>query len=159
MDKISKLETPFGIVEILFDDVFVQFNCQDIGPNSRLFPDVNGAFRIFVDVELDGEEHRLKMKIRNCDVRGDVENGELFESLAFYSGVGKLTLGCYASFGDCDEFGLDYDGSLCSDGIEIYISASTRTSTFKFGVCWLDECTDENEVQTWFGADPSIRLG
>ena len=156
MDRISSLDTPFGIIEILFDDVPVQFNCRNIGPDIDLFPEANGAFRISVDVDLDGEEHLLKMKMRNCAVSGEPETGERLEAISFYSGVGKITLGCYASFGDYEDYEFDYDGCLCSDGIEIGIFSSTKTHTFKFGVCWVNQCTEENDVQTWFGADPAI---
>ena len=78
------------------------------------------------------------------------------ETISFYNEHGKITLGCYASFGDYLNYNLDFDGSLCHDGIEVDIFSSTKTQVYKFGVCWLDVCTKENEAQTWFGADPGI---
>ena len=84
------------------------------------------------------------------------ESGELLEAVSFYKNGGKITLGCYASFGDSADYGLDYDGSICSDGIEIEVTSETKTREFKFGVCWINNCTEETDVQTWYGADPSI---
>ena len=60
-----------------------------------------------------------------------------------------------ASFGACEEYDLDYDGNYYPDGIEICVLPNTKTNEYYFGVCWLNKCTGENDVQTWFGADPS----
>lgn len=76
--------------------------------------------------------------------------------ISFYQNGCKLTLGCTASFGDHEDYGLDYDGSICKNGIEINILPTTKSRNFKLGVCWINNCNDENDTQTWFGADPSI---
>lgn len=33
---------------------------------------------------------------------------------------------------------------------------TTSDRKLKFGVYWIQPCTDENEVQTWLGANPFL---
>lgn len=149
------LSTPFGSVELLLDDKPVIFNHRSIEPNERLFPDVEAAHRLNYDFVADGNAHTLSFKIKECILKGEPETGELLEAVSFYKDNNKITLGCTASFGDYKDYNLDYDGTLCADGIEIYIATNTKSQTFKFGVCWIKECTDKNDEQTWYGADSS----
>jgi len=151
-----ELHTPFGGIQILVDDTIVNFDHRSIDPNKQLFPDVDAAHRINIKVKNDGKNHTIQIRLTNCNVDGNIESGETLEAISFYKNNGKITIGCYASFGDCKEYNLDYDGFYCADGIQIEILPTTQTQDFKFGVCWLKECTNENDVQTWFGADPSI---
>lgn len=150
------LSTPMGSVELLLDGEPVSFRNLSIEPNERLFPDVDAAHRLTYDFVSDGKSHSLYLRIKDCKFEANPETGELLEAVSFYKDYYKITLGCIASFGDSEDYNLDYDGSLCEDGLEIYISKTTKSQTFKFGVCWIKECTDENDVQTWYGADPSI---
>ena len=32
----------------------------------------------------------------------------------------------------------------------------TKTTKFVFGIAWIDNVTAENDVQTWYGADPTL---
>lgn len=150
------LSTPIGLIELLLDDEPVSFSHISIEPNEKLFPDVDAAHRLTYDYVSDGKTHILSFKIKDCNLEANPETGELLEAVSFYKDKCKLTLGCIASFGDYEDYHLDYDGSLCSDGMEIYITTTTKSQTFKFGVCWIKECTDNNDVQTWYGADPSV---
>lgn len=152
----EQITTPFGEIKFFLDDTPIWFKYRSIDPVEGLFPTAAATYRIKVEVELDGKEHLLKMQIAGCDATGYSESGERLEAISFERGNGKITLGCYASFGDYEEYEFDYDGCLCSDGIEIVILTSTKTTIYNFGVCWLDKCTKENEVETWLGADPSI---
>lgn len=151
------LSTPVGSLELLLDDKPVSFSHISIEPNEKLFPDVEAAHRLTYDYVSDGKSHTLSFKIKDCNLEANPETGELLEAVSFYKDNCKLTLGCIASFGDYQDYNLDYDGTLCSDGIEIFITATTKSQTFKFGVCWINECTDGNDVQTWYGADPSVK--
>ena len=51
---------------------------------------------------------------------------------------------------------LDNNGRNLSNGIEIEILPKTETQYFIFGVAWLKKCSEENDIQTWFAADPTI---
>lgn len=35
------------------------------------------------------------------------------------------------------------------------ITGNTKVSTYVFGVAWIVDATEENDIQTWFGADPT----
>lgn len=157
-DSGSAIEmyTPFGGIRFYLDDEELFFDHRAIDPDPRLFPDVDATHRITITVKKDKKSHILRIKLLNCDMKANIETGELLEAVSFYKNGGKITLGCYASFGDSEEHGLDYDGRISSDGIELMITPETKTRKFKFGVCWLNNCTDETDVQTWYGADPSI---
>ncbi len=143
--------TPFGDVKLLFDDEEVSFNYRCIDPN----PDVNGVYKISFDYnKTDNKEHTLHLLLNDSPVKGDIESGECFEALLFYIDKSKITLGTYASFGDLLEYDLDYDGDYSSNGIKISVLPTTASQRFEFGVCWLNRCTDVNDRQTWYGADP-----
>ena len=158
-DSGSAIEmyTPFGGIRFYLDDKELGFDHRAIDPDPRLFPSVDETHRITITVKNDKKPHTLRITLLNCDMEACPESGELLEAVSFYKNGGKITLGCYASFGDSADYGLDYDGSICSDGIEIEITSETKTREFKFGVCWINNCTDETDVQTWYGADPSIK--
>ena len=38
----------------------------------------------------------------------------------------------------------------------IMILEETKTTKYVFGVAWIEKVTTENDVQTWFGADPTL---
>lgn len=107
-------------------------------------------------MEQDWKKHDLKIELQDSGTVGEAETGERLEALSFYKDEGKITLGVKASFGDYQDYGYDYDGALCSDGIEIYVFPYTRPKMYEFGVCWILKCTAETDVQTWYGADLSI---
>ncbi len=50
----------------------------------------------------------------------------------------------------------DYDNEYYSDGVSYIILESTHTSNYKFGIAWIENYEDANEVQTWFGADTTL---
>jgi len=151
-----EIATPFGRIHVLLDGEPICFQYRSIDPDEKYFPNVDATYRLTVNVELDGRKHLLKLQIGECDASGEIDTGERLEAISFYNGRGKLTLGCHASFVDSGDYGFDYDGRLCEDGIEIDITPKTKTQTYKFGVCWLNECSEKTDVQTWFGADPTV---
>jgi len=63
-------------------------------------------------------------------------------------------LGSEASFGDYTDYRYDFDGYLMTDGICIVIFPETQSQTFYFAVSWLLSCDEQNDHQTWYGADP-----
>ena len=149
------LKTQFGNIVITFDGESVPFSIIPIA-NEHLFPDVNGAFMLKYVYACDDKAHTLHCFLDACNVTGYPESGERLEAIAFYEQGGKLTIGCEGWFGEPEEYGYDYDGSYLSNGLEIVITSHTKSKDFLFGVSWLDHCTDENEVQTWFAVDPTI---
>ncbi|WP_306479949.1 hypothetical protein [Mediterraneibacter sp.] len=152
-----ELITPIGSIVLSLDDEPVYFSYSVLEPNEKYFSNVDAAYRLSYDFVADGKPHTLFFKFKEGSFETEPESGELFEAVSFYKEKFKLTLGCIASFVDYEDYNLDYDGTLCDAGIEIYIAETTKSQTFRFGVCWIENCTKENDVQTWYGADPSIQ--
>ena len=50
----------------------------------------------------------------------------------------------------------DYDNDYMEDGVSYLILKETKTTKYVFGVAWIEKVTTENDVQTWFGADPTL---
>lgn len=150
------LISPLGKLELLKDGKPVGFFHNSIDPNAELFPDVDEIQRLEYDYVSDGKPHTLSFVVKGENIKGTVESGEVLEAISFYQDKCKLTLGCVASFGDYKEYHLDYDGYYCDEGIVITILPETKSQVFKFGACWLSNYSDENDNQTWFGADPTI---
>ncbi|MCC8196535.1 MAG: hypothetical protein LIO49_07035 [Ruminococcus sp.] len=148
------LKTPFGVIKLLFDGKEEFFDRQCVDPTEVIYPDVDGVYRIDYDFDADGNKHSLKLILEGISVEGYPESGERLEEISFYVGDGKITLGCYADFFNFNgEF--DFDGGLLSNGIEVILLPSTASQTIEFGVCWMTHnCTENNETQTWYGADP-----
>ena len=90
--------------------------------------------------------------MRNNKVISDIETGEGLECVSFYIRNDKSSIACEGSFGDSEEH--DFDGWLGDDGIIIEIKKETNSKEFVFGICWVSHLTDENDIQTWFGAEP-----
>ena len=149
------LKTQFGNIVITFDGVSVPFSIIPIS-NKRLFPDVDGAFMLKYLYAYDGKPHTLRCYLDMRNITGYSESGERLEAISFYEQDRKLTIGCEGWFGEPKEYGYDYDGSYLDNGLEIEITPHTKSKAFLFGVSWLVHCTDKNEVQTWFAADPTI---
>ena len=149
------LTTPFGNIQITMDGKPVAYTFVPV-PNAQSFPDVDGVYLLKFDYLSDGSPHKLCCLLEDASVTGDIESGERFEAISFYCNAGKITIGCEGWFGCPEEHGYDYDGSYLPDGLEISITAQTVSKPFLFGVAWLTHCTGENDVQTWFAADPSI---
>ena len=50
----------------------------------------------------------------------------------------------------------DYDNVYMEDGVSYLILEETKTTRYVFGISWIGNVTAENEVQTWYGADPTL---
>lgn len=150
------LETPFGNINISFDDKPIDFQIQKASPNKRLYPDITDVYLLTVLYGCDGRQHSLKCYIENCNIIGSPNSGELLEAISFYVDNGKIEIGCECEFNASEYRKQDFDGNYLNDGLEIMIMPSTHSQKFVFGVSWLNECTKQNEVQTWFASDPRM---
>ncbi|MGF7109457.1 hypothetical protein [Treponema pedis] len=72
-----------------------------------------------------------------------------------------LSIGMEGGLGCCtskyqvfNEYGYDYDNEYLNNGVCYLIYEKTKTDKYIFEIAWINNYTDENEVQTWFGADP-----
>lgn len=164
-NNMEYLETPFGKVKILIDDIEVTYCAVKKQPNERLCPNVVGRYHIDVDFAPDGKEHEIKCIIEelSCSDRGP-ESGEMLECQAFYNTDNwKLSIGveCETGFltdGRRWSERYDYDARYLDNGMSYVILKETKEEHFKFGIAWIDNVEDDHarDVQTWFAADVTI---
>lgn len=147
------LHTPFGFVRLLLDDREVSFRQRSVDIQSE-YPDVDGCHYITYEFKPDGKKHKLKFAKDNISANGDIATDELLETISFEENNGIITLGCKASFGDTEDYKLDYDGTYNKDGFEIIINSKTTAQTFEFSVAWIENLDGKDENQAWLAADP-----
>lgn len=149
------LATPFGKINILLDGIPVLY-IENKAADDRHTSQVDGAYLLRYEYKADGMAHRLC-----CVLSGDIESssfegGERLEMTSMYCGNGKLSIGVEGDFCVPKTFAYDYDGSNLHNGIELLLFAETRSQSVVFGVAWLNRVTKENDIETWFAADPTI---
>lgn len=143
-DGVDELTLPCGTFWLSFDGCKEKFRYRSLPPDEKEYPDVDATYRIYYPYVADGQGHELKICF-SCNTDGEIESDERTEELSFYVGDGKVTIGCEASFG-LNEY--PYDGTHKKDGIVLYLSDSTPSQLFVFGLCWLEHCTPETDSQT-----------
>ena len=159
------LETPFGKVKILIDDIEISYNAVKKQPNERLCPDIVGRYHIDVNFTPDGKEHEIKCIVENISyLDKEPESGEMLECQAFYSADNwKLSIGveCETGFlpdGRRLSDRYDYDARYLEDGMSYAILPETKEEQFTFGIAWINNVEEDHarDVQTWFAADITI---
>ena len=150
------LSTPLGDIEIYIDNEKVEYTVKNIGASERLCPDISGRFGIEILYEPDGKQHTISCRIK----KDEIEPGERLELKSFYRENTKLSIGMegdagYYSDGTRDSDVYDYDNDYMEDGVSYLIMEDTKTTKYVFGIAWIDNVTVENDVQTWYGADPT----
>lgn len=149
------LVTPFGNISIELDDKRVSFEIQRIEANSKVFPDVE-SYLIRWKYQSDVGRHFLRCVIDGEATEIHEESGERLEMTSIYRAGGKLSIGVEADFTSLPVYEYDFKRKNLANGIEIEIFPETETQYFIFGVAWLMKCNEENDVQTWFAANPTI---
>lgn len=153
-----KLATPFGEIEIFIDNKEVEYDYIKI-ENDKTCENLNGRYLITIFFNPDRLEHKITCRIKNYkpSINDDIETGENLELKSFYSDNIKLSIGMVGNVRDeriCSIF--NYDNNYLEDGVEYIIFKTTNTNKYYFGIAWIENYTNENEVQTWYGADPTI---
>lgn len=131
------LQTPFGNLNVSLDGQPVAYEVKPLEKAKNCLQ-VNGRYGVLVTAEV-GES--VRCEIANVSVECEIESEENLEALSFYEGDVKLTIGIEA------DFSLQ-QGQYTKRGIEI-----KATGPVRFGVCWIEPVNEENDVQTWYGAD------
>lgn len=156
------LSTPLGDIEIYIDNEKEEYTVKNIGASERLCPDISGRFGIEILYEPDGKQHTISCRIKkyHASSRDEIEPGERLELKSFYRENTKLSIGMegdagYYSDGTRDSDVYDYDNDYMEDGVSYLIMEDTKTTKYVFGIAWIDNVTVENDVQTWYGADPT----
>ncbi len=156
------MTTPLGDIEIHIDGKIIEYTAQNMGMPDKLCPDIDGRFCIKVEFVPDGERHTISCRIKDHTPsdRDGIESGERLELKSFYKGRSKLSIGMEGETGYCADGTrafdtYDYDTEYLDDGVQYVIVENTNTTTYVFGIAWIENVTEENDVQTWFGADPT----
>lgn len=147
--------TPFDFVRVLLDGKEVSFKHQSVDIQSE-YPDVDGCQYITYEFEPDGKSHTLQFIKDKVKTNGDIAPGEMLETISFEEKGGKITLGCSASFGNPEDYNLDFDGMYIRNGFEIKITPDTKARYFEFAVAWMKNIKNKDNDQTWFAADPFV---
>lgn len=154
------LKTPLGEIEIFIDNSKIEYNYKKL-ENDCSCENLDGRYVIKVIFEPDGNEHKISYRIKNyiATAEDDVETGENLELKSFFKNNIKLSIGMVGDTGYdvggervCNTF--DYDNDYLKNGVEYCLLNFTTTKEYKFGIAWIENYTDENKVQTWYGADP-----
>lgn len=157
------LTTPLGDIEIYIDDRKVEYMEKNIGVLDKLCPDVNGRYAIEVNFIPDGKVHTISCKIKGhiASKEDEMEAGERLELMSFYRDSTKLSIGMegdagYYPDGTRASDIYDYDNNYMEDGVSYLVLEETKTTRYVFGVAWIENVTAENDVETWYGADPTL---
>lgn len=148
------LLTPLGAIKLFVNEEEMGFTAKKLNLDRRC-PDVNGRYLIQYDYKSEIKNQVIKCCIPSIDVKGDIESGEKLEAISFYQNDIKLTIGVEGEFTEFPR-DIDYSGDYLSNGIQYETYYTTANRKFYFGVCWIHPLTEENDVQTWFGADPTL---
>lgn len=149
------LLTPLGNIKVLVNNEEVEFTASKLGDLHFPSPDLKGRFLIEYDYKNALKNQTIKCCIPSIEVEGEVESGEKLEAISFYKEDIKLTIGVDCEFTDYPK-DIDFSGEYLRDGIQYKTFPTTADKKFRFGVCWIQPCTEENDHQTWFGADPGL---
>lgn len=167
-----QLVTPLGEISIRLDGKPYPCKIIQLEPLENVCPNIDGRYKIMVHYEPDGKEHSLSCCLNPTEeVDGHMETGERLECKGYYSKDGKVKISIgleveseyyYNKFGILtrSRSGYDYDGEFyVVNGVyhnDYCILPCTKTDYYVFGVSWILNCNEENDCQTWFGADPII---
>ena len=170
-----ELITPLGTVFLLIDEEPVDFSMTELGPMDNLCPKLEGRFKLEVDFIPDGKEHLISCCLQpSQSVTGYAESGERLESFGYYSLNKKIkvSIGLEAEAGYIRNVTgeivrlsdtYDYDSEFKeADGLfynSYFLLPDTKTAHYIFGIAWITGCDQDNDIQTWFGADPTYMKG
>lgn len=142
------LKTPLGEIEIKIDGNAIPYDFQK-KETDKTCPDLDGRFLIKIPFASDDSEH-----IISCCIKGyvptendDPDSGENLELKNFYKGTVKLSIGLL------DKKDCGYFAEYSDYGMMYIVHKNTKFQYYYFAIAWIDNANDENEIQTWFGAD------
>jgi len=158
------LETPLGKIIIMIDEKIVNYNYAKI-KNDDLCLDLSGRYMINIFFEPDGIEHKISCFIQgyNGSSKDSIETGENLELKSFYKNNIKLSIGMEGDTGYIGKDRIsdyyDYDNAYLDNGVQYKLlkKTSKKFNNYVFMIAWIENYDNNNEIQTWFGADPTYR--
>ena len=153
------------IAKILIDSRPVPYDAQEGRNLENGCPHVLGRYQIKVHFIPDGKAHTIACVFEpDFPYERSPESGERLECQGFYNAHRyKMSIGI-----ECDNVTdeYDYDAQYLENGMSFVIGPNTKTEHYTFGIAWIDnvawdDSTDEDngrDIETWFGADPTLAL-
>ena len=147
------LKTPLGEIIVSIDETETEYTAA-AAPLDHRCNKLNGRYYICIEHENDSKPHTITCRISGYTLneKDGAEDGEDLLLMSFFKGSAKLSIG--VEFDYCGKY--DYDAVHLQDGMQFRVFPQTKTKYFVFGIAWIDDCDDENEIHTWFGADPTL---
>lgn len=156
------LQTPFGAVGIRLDGKELPYSAVPV-PTDHRCPDLAGRYRIAVSCKPDGLPHTLACVLPDLPeyAEPDTESGERLALISFYADGAKLSIGAEGETLFFPSGDYDYDCADLKNGMAYRILPQTKTDSYSFGIAWIDgipepDADNPRDVQTWFGADPTL---
>lgn len=156
------LKTPLGEIIIQIDDQIISYNTIKL-PLDHTCQNLDGRYCIRIPFIPNGKNHEICCYIKDYIPHDDdgLETGERLELKSFYANKCKLSIGAEGDAGYIDgvrysDFNYDYDNVYTDNGVKYIIFPNTITNEYVFGIAWINNVNDENDFQTWFGADPTL---
>ena len=147
------LKTQLGEIIVSIDDTETEYTAVTV-PLDHRCDKLNGRYYICINHENDGKLHTITCRISGYtpSEKDGSEDGENLLLMSFFKGNAKLSIG--VEFDYYSKY--DYEAVHLQDGMQFRVFPQTKTKYFVFGIAWVDNCNDENEIHTWFGADPTL---
>lgn len=154
------LHTPLGDIELRIDGLKAAYK-EQAAALDRTCPDLSGRYRIAVDFRPDGEKHCIACRIvgHKPGTEDSIESGERLECKGFYNESVKVSIGMEGTAGSIGSERIseyDYDNGYLEDGVQYEILPFTKTERYVFGIAWIENPDETRDVQTWYGADPTL---
>lgn len=158
------LKTPLGDIILQIDNKSISYNAIS-AICDKTCKDLDGRYYICISFVPDEKKHEITCFINNYlpSENDSIESGESLELKSFYAKSYKLSIGMegesgYFSDGSRISTTYDYDNEYTENGAKYIILAETTTDRYIFGIAWINRVNEENDLQTWFGADSTLIL-
>ncbi len=155
------LDTPLGKIHVTWDGKPIEHRIEK-APLYEACKDLDGRYFIHISFEPDGKEHNIDCKLVDFSpIETEPSSGERVESLEIYEKEIKMSIATQAEILLRDRNGnieddpcniYNYDVEYLETGMRYIILPITTEKEVIFGVSWMSNYDDDNEVQTWFGA-------
>lgn len=155
------IETPLGHLNFYIDGNPIDCEVNEI-ENDKSCAKLSGRYYVVIHFEPDGKRHCISCCIDEYtpSEKDSMESGERLELKSFYSESAKLSIGMEGDAGYMPDgrriSEYDYDNDYLENGVQYEILPITKTTKFIFGIAWIDHVNVLNDVQTWYGADPTL---
>jgi len=163
MERNEGIFSPLGEICVIIDGKKVTYDYFRLQLD-KCCEAVSKRYRIVVNFEPTGSKHQIACCFEAPDNQAyeqSSEPGERLECNSFYVGNVKLSIGIESDAGYLNEerisdAGYDYDSEYLKNGIAYVTLPGTKTNMYVFGISWNENNTMETDVQTWYGADPTM---